>query len=623
MVTLKGFGAIPANTFAEGSPSGGNDGTGKLISANGRTAPFDGQPVQGFSDVQFAGENSFWFLSDNGFGNKNNSADYLLRIYKVDPNFAGAENGDGSVEIQDFIQLADPNNLIPFGIVNENSKDRPLTGADFDPESIVIDRNGDIWIGEEFGPYLLHFDSNGTLLEAPIATPNIFGLNTLKGQDPIVIAHRGVSGQRPEHTLGDLGGEMLAAYNLAISQGADFIEPDLVSTKDGVLIARHENALAIVEMDGDGNPRVDENGEFVIKEASTNVANFEKFRDRLTTKVIDGKSVTGWFSEDFTLEEIKELKAIERIPGTRPDNTQFDGFFQIPTLGEIIEFVKEVEAETGRKIGIYPETKHPTYFAKEGRFLNLDTGDLGDLIGIDLSQLLVDALVENGFTDPERIFIQSFEFQNLLELQNDILPKAAQAAGKPEIEDIPLVQLYESFSKQPYDVIFNFREGNPDANPEIYDDFPITVDGSTNYQDLAAPEVLQFISDRYAQGIGPSKRNIVFAEPLDRPFDGNGNGIPKIDEQLTGEVSTLIDDAHAAGLLVHPFTFRNEETFLVLDAEGNPQTPEQEYEQFIRLGVDGFFSDFTEIGKKVRDQIVADEVHSPQNRAVLARRHLQ
>ena len=153
MVTLKGFGAIPANTFAEGSPSGGNDGTGQPISANGRTGTFDGQPVQGFSGVQFAGENSFWFLSDNGFGNKNNSADYLLRIYKIDPNFAGAENGDGSVEIQDFIQLADPNNLIPFGIVNENSKDRPLTGADFDPESIVIDRNGDIWIGEEFGPY--------------------------------------------------------------------------------------------------------------------------------------------------------------------------------------------------------------------------------------------------------------------------------------------------------------------------------------------------------------------------------------------------------------------------------------------------------------------------------------
>ncbi len=219
----------------------------------------------------------------------------------------------------------------------------------------------------------------------------------LEGQDPIVIAHRGASGQRPEHTLGDLGGETIGAYNLAIEQGAEFIEPDLVPTKDGVLIARHENALATVETDENGAPVLDDNGDPVIKEATTNVADFEKFRARLTTKVIDGQSITGWFSEDFTLEEIKQLRAKERIPDTRPDNTQFDIFFQIPTLEEVIDLVKQVEAETGRIIGIYPETKHPTYFAEEGKFLD------GTPINIDTSQILIDTLVENDFADPDRI----------------------------------------------------------------------------------------------------------------------------------------------------------------------------------------------------------------------------
>ena len=235
MVILRGFASLQADTFAEG-PNAGKD-----ISANERTGPFSGQPVQGFSGVQFApsDDGSFWFLSDNGFGSKDNSSDYLLRIYQVDPNFAGAEKGNGNVLIEDFIQFADPNNQIPFEIVNENTEDRLLTGADFDIESFVIGENGDIWVGDEFGPFLLHFNSNGTLLEAPISTPDLQGdqvrspqnpevlFDTLTGEPPIIIAHRGASGLRPEHTL--------EAYSLGLELGADFIEPDLVATKDGVL----------------------------------------------------------------------------------------------------------------------------------------------------------------------------------------------------------------------------------------------------------------------------------------------------------------------------------------------------------------------------------------------------
>ena len=279
MARLKSFTVLLGDTFAEGPPSG------KFIETNNRDVPFDSQPVQGFSGVEFApgseDGSTYWFLSDNGFGSQGNSADYLLRLYKVNPNFAGAENGDTKVEVKDFIQLADPNNLIPFDIFNEDTSDRFLTGADFDTESFVIDNNGDIWVGDEFGPYILHFDSTGTLLEAPIATPNIeISFNSLSGEAPLVIGHRGASGSRPEPTL--------EAYSLAIEKGADFIEPDLVITADGVLIARHE-------------PLLDD---------TTNVA--EVFApERQSTKFLDGVETTGYFAEDFTLEEIKQLRAVQ------------------------------------------------------------------------------------------------------------------------------------------------------------------------------------------------------------------------------------------------------------------------------------------------------------------------
>ena len=230
---------------------------------------------------------------------------------------------------------------------------RLLTGADFDTESFRKVADGTYWFGDEFGPYLLHVGSDGTLLSAPIPAPNAVPLNTLNGQAPIVIGHRGTAGLRPEHTL--------ASYQLAIDLGADFVEPDLVSTKDGVLIARHE----------------------VNIKDTTNVADHPEFADRFTTKVIDGTEESGWFADDFTLVEIRTLRAKERLSFR---DQSFNGQFEIPTFQEIIDLVKGVEAATGRKIGIYPETKHPTYHAAEG---------------LALEEPLVNILKQNNFTDPE------------------------------------------------------------------------------------------------------------------------------------------------------------------------------------------------------------------------------
>ncbi|MBD1996656.1 esterase-like activity of phytase family protein [Leptolyngbya sp. FACHB-541] len=551
---LEGFASLPADTFAEGPE------TGEGISGNGRTGPFEGPPIQGFSGVQFApgGDGStYWFLSDNGFGSKFNSSDYLLRIYQVDPNFAGSEGGDRSVEVQGFVQLSDPNNLIPFDIQNEGTSDRLLTGSDFDVESLVIDGNGEIWIGDEFGPYILHFDATGKLLEAPIPTPNVNTvntldntLNTLNGQDPLVIGHRGASGELPEHTL--------EAYRLAITRGADFIEPDLVSTKDGVLIARHEPILG----------------------GTTDVASRPEFADRRRDGVIDGVLYEDeFFASDFTLEEIKTLRAI--MPQDYRTDV-FDGVFQIPTFEEVINLVKQIEVDTGKKIGIYPETKHPTYH---------------DDLGLSLEEPLLETLEETGFTDPDRVFIQSFEVSNLKELNTKT--------------DIPLVQLLDA-----YDVALDGSLIYQDVNARPYD-FAVNGDNRT-YGDLQTPEGLAEIAE-YADGIGPWKRMIVSVKGVDANGDGvaddvNGDGTVNDADKTTTAPSNLISDAHEAGLLVHAYTFRNEDRFLASDYQGSPN---EEYEQFINLGVDSYFTDFPGTGDLVRDQITGEFVRSPQNPDVL------
>ena len=576
MVTLKGFASLPADTFAEGPPSGADNGRIDAfnriqpISANGRTGPFDGQPVQGFSAVQFAPNSDggvFWFLSDNGFGGEANSTDYLLRLYQAVPSFNG-QGGDGGVDIQGFVQLSDPNGFIPFEVQNNDTEARLLTGADFDIESFVLDGNGDIWVGEEFGPFILHFNSEGELLEAPIPTPNPVDLNTLNGQDPLVIAHRGASGDFPEHTL--------EAYRAAIAAGADFIEPDLVTTKDGVLIARHEPIL----------------------DDTTNVA--EVFgEDRQSTKLLDGEEITAYFAEDFTLAEIKQLRAVQSRDFRDPS---FDGLFEIPTFQEVIELVQAVEAETGVQVGVYPETKHPTFFDQQG---------------LSLEEPLIENLKATGFIDPSRIFIQSFEFQNLIELQAQL---NAEGLG-----NLPLVQLYgnttdsaspDSGFSVPFDIRFNIEQGNDLETiygPEFLAAVETPLSTDTIYSDLDSPEFLQVISELYAEGAGPWKNNILLRESLDQPVDGDGDGVAEITTKLTGEITGFIDDAHAAGLQVHPYTLRDEERFLTLNPDGSPQTPEQEFQQLIDIGVDGFFTDFARTGDPVRDKRVSDKVRSPQN----------
>jgi glycerophosphoryl diester phosphodiesterase len=192
-------------------------------------------------------------------------------------------------------------------------------------------------------------------------------------EDMLIIAHRGASAERPEHTL--------AAYELAIDQGADYIEPDLVVTKDLVLVSRHENELS----------------------GTTDVASREEFEDRRRDKTIDGQKVAGWFAEDFTLAELRTLRAKERISGLRPANARFDGLYQVPTFAEIVKLVRAKEAATGKRIGLYPELKHPEFLLQEA--------------GIDMVDLLLRDLRQLGITPQDPVFIQSFEVGPLQRLK--------------------------------------------------------------------------------------------------------------------------------------------------------------------------------------------------------------
>jgi len=356
---------------------------------------------------------------------------------------------------------------------------------------------------------------------------------------PIVIAHRGASGYRPEHTL--------AAYALAIDQGADFIEPDLVATKDDQLICRHENALAVLNADGSLN----------TQDTSTDVYRRADFAARLTTKAIDGRDVRGWFSEDFTLAEIKTLRAIERIPALRPANTQYNGQFEIPTFEEVIALVQGHASARGRKIGIYPETKHPNYFQSTGRRLD------GQLIGINLGARIVEILGATGLTDPQRVFIQSFEVSNLRELRHHILPRAGMR--------IPLIQLIED-SGAPHDYVL--------------------AGITTSYHDMLVPGALREIAD-YANGLG------VFKNLL----------IPRAPRNELGTNTSLVRDAHDAGLLVHAWTFRAENHFLPAPYQSGTDPAMRgdlaaELDPFLETGLDGVFCDHPDLAvKAVRHHI--------------------
>ncbi|GAA5072895.1 glycerophosphodiester phosphodiesterase family protein [Lysobacter panacisoli] len=374
----------------------------------------------------------------------------------------------------------------------------------------------------------------------------------------IVIAHRGASGYRPEHTL--------EAYRLAIRQGADFIEPDLVATKDGVLVARHENEIS----------------------GTTDVASHPEFASRRTTKTIDGVAMTGWFTEDFTLAELKTLRAKERIPAIRPDNTRFDGMYSVPTLVEVIELAKR-ESRNGRRIGIYPETKHPTYFAREGRRID------GKPIGVSLGAKLVETLVQQRFTDPRRVYIQSFEFENLVELKKKLMP----AAGI----DLPLVQLYDDFQgATPYDITYNLAHG-ADLSA-VYGGLVQQaggIDAATRYGAFTSEPVLAWMKANYASGVGPWKGNLLPRQTLQAPVDANGDGKAELAGQGTGLVHPMLAWALKAGLQVHPYTLRAEEVYLAQTPGGVPQSVVAEAVQLYGLGVQGFFIDQPDQGVLARE----------------------
>lgn len=376
----------------------------------------------------------------------------------------------------------------------------------------------------------------------------------------IVIAHRGASALLPEHTL--------AAYRRAVLDGADFIEPDLVVTRDGHLVARHENALS----------------------ETTNVAEVLRFASRRTTKVIDGITVHDWFAEDFTLAELKELRARERIPGVRPGNTAYTDE-TIPTLREIIGLVRDMEAQ-GRRVGIYPEIKHPTFFAREGRHLD------GRPIARSLGRLLVEVLVDEGFTDAQRVYVQSFELAPLLDLAREVMPRAGVA--------FPLIQLFGDLTPQPagaaddgdaafrrpWDVVAHARGEAPLA--KVYGDLAdaLALGPDTTWADLATAPALAAMARHYAAGIGVWTTSLL-------PRTVTHPQAP-VRTTLTGAVHPVLARARAAGLAVHAYTLRPEAPFLTRYPDGRVRSPAGEVVQLLGLGVSGVFADHPAIARRGR-----------------------
>ncbi|HEY0768232.1 MAG TPA: glycerophosphodiester phosphodiesterase [Steroidobacteraceae bacterium] len=347
---------------------------------------------------------------------------------------------------------------------------------------------------------------------------------------PIVIGHRGASGYVPEHTL--------ASYFLAMQYGADYVEPDLVMTRDGVLIARHENEIG----------------------GTTNVAAHAEFAARRATRLIDGTAVEGWFSEDFTLAELKTLRARERIPELRPGNARFDGQFEIPTMEEILVLVRGTEQQRATRarqlgepaparIGVYPETKHPSHFAA---------------LGLAMEQPLLATLARHGYDGRDApVWLQSFEVGNLKALSR--------------MTQLPRVQLIED-GGAPYDFIAA-REAR-------------------TYADLITPHGLAEIAS-YAQAIGPNKSLV----------------IPRRADASLGEPTALVANAHLHGLAVHPWTFRAENAFLPTSLRcGSLVTDlgdlQGELLAYLRCGIDGFFTDQADIGVAARAAFLASRARS-------------
>ena len=338
---------------------------------------------------------------------------------------------------------------------------------------------------------------------------------------PIVIGHRGAAGYVPEHTLD--------SYFLAMQFGADFVEPDLVMSRDGVLIARHENEIG----------------------GTTDVAARPEFAARRTRRSIDGTQVEGWFTEDFTLAELKTLRARERIPTVRPANTRWDGRFEIPTFEEVLALVQGVEGQRAARarqlglppparIGVYPETKHPSYFAA---------------LRLAMEEPLLATLERYGYRDAAApIWLQSFEVGNLKALA--------------QLTTLRRVQLIEA-SGAPYDWV--------------------AARDPRTYAHLLTPQGLADIA-QYAQAIGPAKSLV----------------IPRRADATLGEPTRLVADAHAQGLALHPWTFRAENEFLPGDLRHGTAASgcgdlHGEILRFLQAGIDGFFTDQADVGVAARD----------------------
>ena len=325
----------------------------------------------------------------------------------------------------------------------------------------------------------------------------------------LVIGHRGAAGYRPEHTL--------ASYELAARLGADFMEPDLCSTKDHVLVARHEPEIG----------------------GTTDVASRPEFANRKRTVLLDGIATTGWFTHDFTLAELKTLRAVERLPQVRQHNMLYNGLFQVPTFQEILDLRARLSRELGREVGVYPETKHPTYF---------------HALGLDLEPLIAKALRANGLDRPDApVFVQSFEANNLRALHDEHTVR------------VPLIFLTSA-------------SGTPFNDP-------------TTYASYTTPAGLRGLS-RYVRGIGPDKAQI----------------IPRKADNTLGTPTSLVSDAHAAGLVLHPYTFRAENQFLPADYQVTTDPDAygraiDEQVTFLRTGIDGLFTDQADIGVLARSLV--------------------
>jgi glycerophosphoryl diester phosphodiesterase len=349
-------------------------------------------------------------------------------------------------------------------------------------------------------------------LSAELAHPQMHGGQSVQ-RKPIIIAHRGASGSRPEHTL--------AAYQLAIDQGADFIEPDLVMTKDGHLICRHENEIS----------------------GTTDVATKPEFADRKKVQTIDGMKFEGWFTEDFTLAELKTLRCKERLPQLRPANMAYDGLYSIPTFEEVLKLASAQSKIVGRVIGVYPETKHPSWF---------------ESVNLSFDEPLISLIKKYSVDDPRApIFIQSFEVSNLKRLKTKT--------------KVRLIQLMA-------------RDGGP---------FDGAGQGVT-YAQMATPEGLAAIS-AYASGVGPEKAMILprnanneALAPTSFVEDAHKVGLAvhpwtfRAENYFLSNGDRRGNPADAAYLMQHG------------DLKG-------EIQAFLALGVDGVFSDFPGIAFEARE----------------------